>query len=88
MAALAAAFAAADVSSLANRQRTELARAISVAVGTAWNRNNDWASADLSPVLDLAARTGVDLQIRDTAGLRCIHRYRCRYPGRRPAPHP
>jgi two-component system, OmpR family, sensor histidine kinase BaeS len=68
LAGLAAAFAAADVSSLTNRQRTELATAISVAAASAWDRNDSWASADLSPVLDLAAKIGVDLQIRDSAG--------------------
>jgi len=68
LAGLAAAFASADVSSLASQQRTDLAGAISVAAGAAWDRNNSWASADLSPVLDLAARSGVDVQIRDAAG--------------------
>ncbi|MDQ2815812.1 MAG: hypothetical protein M3Z75_29190, partial [Actinomycetota bacterium] len=68
LAGLAAAFASADVSSLTNQQRTELADAVAVATGAAWDRNDSWASADLSPLLDLAARSGVDLQIRDTAG--------------------
>jgi two-component system sensor histidine kinase BaeS len=68
LAGLVAAFAATDVSALADRQRTELASAISVAVGAAWDQNNGWASADLAPVLDLAKSSGVDLQIRDMAG--------------------
>jgi len=68
LAGLAAAFTSADVSALAGRQRADLASAISVAAGAAWDRGRTWASADLSPVLDLAAKTGVDLQIRDAAG--------------------
>jgi two-component system sensor histidine kinase BaeS len=65
---LTAAFAAADVSSLASRQRSELTRAIAAATGTAWARNDSWSSADIAPVLDLAARVGADAQIRDQAG--------------------
>jgi two-component system sensor histidine kinase BaeS len=68
LAGLAAIFASADVSSLADRQRTDLANAISLAVGTAWGRDNSWSSADLSLVLDQAERSGVNLQIRDTTG--------------------
>jgi two-component system, OmpR family, sensor histidine kinase BaeS len=65
---LIAAFAASDVSDLAARQRTDLTSAITVAAGATWDQNQSWASADLSPVLDLAARTGVEVQIRDQAG--------------------
>jgi signal transduction histidine kinase len=68
LAGLTAAFAAADVSALAHRQRTELTNAIAVAAAAAWERQDSWASADLAPVLDLAAQTGADVQIRDTAG--------------------
>jgi two-component system, OmpR family, sensor histidine kinase BaeS len=68
LAGLTAAFAAADVSHLAARQRAELASAIAVAAAAAWDRNDSWASADLSPVLDLAGRTGADAQIRDREG--------------------
>ena len=68
LAGLTAAFAAADVSALASQQRTELTSAIAVAAGAAWDRNNSWASADLSPILDLAERTGVAVQVRDQAG--------------------
>ena len=66
-AGLTAAFAAADVSGLASRQRTELTTAIAVAAGTAWDRSGRWASADLSPVLGLAVRTGIVIQVRDQA---------------------
>jgi two-component system, OmpR family, sensor histidine kinase BaeS len=68
LAGLAAVFASADVSSLASRQHTDLTRAISVAAGVAWERTGSWASADLSPVLDLAADSGVNMEILDRAG--------------------
>jgi two-component system, OmpR family, sensor histidine kinase BaeS len=68
LAGLTAWFAAADVASLTSQQRTELTDAIAVAAGAAWDRNDSWASADLVPVLDLAARTGADIQVRDRAG--------------------
>jgi two-component system, OmpR family, sensor histidine kinase BaeS len=68
IAILAAVFAAADVSSLANRQRTDLATASAEAAAASWNRNHGWVSADLAPVLDLAAHSGVELQVRDAAG--------------------
>jgi two-component system, OmpR family, sensor histidine kinase BaeS len=68
LAGLTAALAAGDVSSLADRQRTDLTNAIAVAASSAWDRNDSWASADLSPVLDLAQRTGLSLEIRDATG--------------------
>src|SRR5216117_814380 len=68
LAGLTAAFAAADVASLASRQREELTKAIAAAAGTAWDRHDSWASADVEPVLDLAARVGADAEIRDRAG--------------------
>ncbi len=68
LAGLAAAFAAADVAQLASRQRSDLTSAIAVAAGAAWDRADSWAGADLAPVLDLAARTGADVQVRDQAG--------------------
>jgi two-component system sensor histidine kinase BaeS len=68
LAGLTAAFAAVDVASLASRQRSELSRAITAASGTAWDRNDSWSSADVAPVLELAARVGADAQIRDLAG--------------------
>ncbi|MDQ2813369.1 MAG: hypothetical protein M3Z75_16245 [Actinomycetota bacterium] len=40
---LTAAFAAAEVPDLANRQQTEPANAIAVAAGATWDRNNSWA---------------------------------------------
>src|ERR1700761_9084311 len=55
---LIAAFTAADVSDLANRQRQELTSAIAVAAGAAWGRNDSWSSADLAPGLDLARQPG------------------------------
>src|SRR5215467_3841728 len=68
LAGLTAALAAADVSALTNQQRADLTGAIAVAAGAAWDKNDSWASADLSPVLDLATRTGAEAQIRDAAG--------------------
>jgi two-component system, OmpR family, sensor histidine kinase BaeS len=68
LAGLTAAFAAADVSALATRQHRELTSAIAVAAGAAWDRNSSWAGANLAPVLDLAERTGADIQIRDRSG--------------------
>jgi two-component system, OmpR family, sensor histidine kinase BaeS len=68
LAVLAAVFSAVDVSSLASRQRDDLASAIAVAAGAAWNQNQSWASADLSPVLDLADRSGLELEIQDASG--------------------
>ncbi len=68
LAGLTAAFAAADVSTLASQQRTELADAFAVAAGAVWNQDKDWSSADLSPVIDLAARTGAAVGISDQAG--------------------
>ena len=68
LAGLTAVFSAADVSSLAARERAQLASAVTVAAGAAWDRTNSWAGAELGPVLDLAARTGADAQIRNAAG--------------------
>ena len=65
---LTAAFASADVSSLLNRQRSELTSVVVVAAGAAWDRSDSWATADLSPVIDLASRTGMVIQVRDQAG--------------------
>jgi two-component system sensor histidine kinase BaeS len=67
-AVLTAVFSASDVSSLASRQRNELASAFAVAAGSAWEQHQDWAGADLMPVIELAAHTGVQLQVRDTGG--------------------
>ncbi|MGH3121858.1 MAG: ATP-binding protein [Streptosporangiaceae bacterium] len=65
LAGLTAVFSGADVSALAARQRTQLASAVAVAAGAAWDRKNSWAAAYLGPVLDLTARTGADVQIRN-----------------------
>ncbi|MGN6793047.1 MAG: ATP-binding protein [Streptosporangiaceae bacterium] len=69
LAGLTSAFASADVSDLAARQRAELTTAIAVTAGGAWDRKNTWIGADLSPVLDLASRIGADVRINDAAGL-------------------
>jgi two-component system, OmpR family, sensor histidine kinase BaeS len=68
LAGLTAALAAADVSALTSQQRADLTSAIAVAAAAVWNHTDSWASADLSPVLDLATRTGAEAQIRDQAG--------------------
>src|SRR4249919_4116276 len=57
LAGLTAVFAAADVSNLASQQRTYLARAVAFAAGAAWDVNNSWSSAALSPVIDQATQT-------------------------------
>jgi two-component system, OmpR family, sensor histidine kinase BaeS len=68
LAVLAAVFSSVDVSSLGNQQRAELASAFAVAAAASWDTDQGWISADLAPVLDLAAHSGVRLQVRDTAG--------------------
>ena len=68
LAGLTAALAAADVSALTSQQRDDLTGAIAAAAAAAWDHTDSWASADLSPVLDLATRTGAEVQIRDQAG--------------------
>ncbi len=68
LAGLTAVFSGADVSALAARERAQLASAVSVAAGAAYDRKHSWAAAYLAPVLDLAARTGADVQIRNAAG--------------------
>jgi two-component system sensor histidine kinase BaeS len=68
VAGLTAALAAADVSSLTSQQRADLTHAIAAAAAVAWDRGDSWGSADVSPVLDLAARTGAEVQIRNQHG--------------------
>jgi two-component system sensor histidine kinase BaeS len=68
VAGLTAGFAAADVSALATRQHEELTSAIAVAAGAAWDKNDSWGTADLTPVLDLAGHAGADVRIRDRQG--------------------
>ena len=63
LAGLTAVLAAADVSALTSQQRADLTRAIAAAAAAAWDHTDSWASADLSPVLDLATRTGAEVQI-------------------------
>jgi len=67
LAILTAVLASADVRSLASRQRAQLTGAVAVAAGASWQSTHSWASADLSPVLDLAASTGAEVEIRDNA---------------------
>jgi hypothetical protein len=69
LAGLTAAFAAADVSTLASQQRAELANAVAVAARAAWDPDRGtWSSEDLAQILGLAANTGTAVQIRDQAG--------------------
>src|ERR1700744_826200 len=68
LAGLVAVFSAADFSDLATRQRADLTSAIAVAAGAAYERHDHWSAAGLSPVLDLAARTGSDVEIQDQSG--------------------
>ncbi len=68
LAGLTAALAAADVSALANRQRTQITSAIAVAAGSAWERDASWDAADLGPVLELATSRGTAVMIQDQAG--------------------
>jgi two-component system sensor histidine kinase BaeS len=68
LAGLTAAFAAADVSHLASRQRAQLAQAMTAAAGTAWDRSDSWAGADLRPVLDAGRRIGADVEVSSNAG--------------------
>ena len=68
LAGLTAVFSGADVSALASRQRDQLASAVAVAAGAAYDRKHSWATAYLGPVLDLTARPGADGQIDNAAG--------------------
>jgi two-component system sensor histidine kinase BaeS len=68
IAVLTAVFSAVDVSSLASRQRDELAGAAAAVAGSAWQQHQSWAGADLDPLRDLAAQTGVQFQLRDAGG--------------------
>jgi two-component system, OmpR family, sensor histidine kinase BaeS len=68
LAVLAGVFSAVDVSSLGNRQRTELASAFAVAAAGSWNADRGWAGANLSPVIDVAGHSGVQLQVSDDNG--------------------
>src|SRR5215469_17319858 len=68
LAAFTAVMAAGEVSHLASRQRTVMTTAAAAAVGVAWRRDHSWRSADLSPLLAMAARTGADLRVIGPAG--------------------
>ena len=68
LAILTAVFSAADVSALVGRQRADLAGAIATAAGDSWSQQQAWAGANLRPVLDLAAHSGVQVRITDAAG--------------------
>jgi two-component system, OmpR family, sensor histidine kinase BaeS len=67
LAGLTAAFAAADVSSLAAKQREELMQALTVAAGAAWEARSGWSAADLGMVIDAGSRIGADVQVSDNA---------------------
>src|SRR5215469_15862513 len=68
LAGLTAAFSAADVSSLAAKQRQELMQAMTVVAGAAWEAGSGWSAADLGMVIDAGSRIGADVQVRDNAG--------------------
>ena len=63
LAGLTAVLAATDISVLTSQQRADLTSAIAAAAAAAWDHADSWAAADLSPVLDLAARTGAEVQL-------------------------
>jgi two-component system sensor histidine kinase BaeS len=69
LAGLTAASVAADVSRLVTQQQSDLTHAVAVAAGAAWDHADTSTGADLSPVLDLAARVGADVQVRDASGI-------------------
>jgi len=68
LAGLTAAFAAADVSDLATKQRRELTQAMAAAAGAAWEANNSWSKADLGAVIEAGDNIGADVRVTDNAG--------------------
>jgi two-component system, OmpR family, sensor histidine kinase BaeS len=68
LAGLTAAFSAADVSSLAARQREELTKAMTEVAGAAWEKSGGWSAADLGAVIDAGSSIGTDIQVSDNAG--------------------
>ncbi|HEY0936739.1 MAG TPA: ATP-binding protein [Trebonia sp.] len=68
IAVLTAVFSSADVSSLAARQRQQLASSFAVSVASSWQQHQAWSPAALAPFIELAASSGVQLQVRDAAG--------------------
>jgi two-component system, OmpR family, sensor histidine kinase BaeS len=65
---LTAVFTAAEVSKLASDQRSLLTKSLEVATADTWQRNHGWSMAELHPVVDLASRIAVVVQVRDQAG--------------------
>jgi len=61
-------FSAVDVSSLATRQRSDLASAFAAAAASSWKQHESWAGADFQPAFDVAKGAGVEFQVRDPAG--------------------
>jgi two-component system, OmpR family, sensor histidine kinase BaeS len=68
IAVLTAVYSAVDVSSLASRQRADLAAAFAVSAGSSWEQNHGWAGSELIPIINFAEHTGVRLLVRDAAG--------------------
>jgi two-component system sensor histidine kinase BaeS len=68
IAVLTAVFSAVDVSSLATKQRNELASAFAVAAASSWQQSGTWSGTGLASAMDLAEHTGVQLQVRDPTG--------------------
>ena len=67
-AVLTAVFSAVDVSSLATKQRNQLAGALAVTAASAWEQHDSWAAADLDPARAFAMHTGMEFQVLDAAG--------------------
>jgi two-component system, OmpR family, sensor histidine kinase BaeS len=65
---LTAVFSSVDVSSLVTSQRTNLADAFAVSAGSSWRQHQSWSSAYLTPLIDTAEESGVQLQVRDDSG--------------------
>jgi two-component system, OmpR family, sensor histidine kinase BaeS len=68
VAVLTAVFSAVDVSALASHQRSDLAGSFAAGAASSWEQGHSWQGADLTPVLDFAASSGVQLQVHDAAG--------------------
>jgi two-component system sensor histidine kinase BaeS len=68
IAVLTAVFSAVDVSSLATRQRTELAQVSAAQAGNSWQQHQGWNAAGLTSVIDTAKQLDVRLQVRDAGG--------------------
>ncbi len=65
---LSAVFTAAEVSKLASDQRSLLTQSLEVATADAWQHNHGRSMAELHPVVDLASKIAVVVQVRDQAG--------------------